>query len=298
MRRPGFTLLELLVVIAIIAILIALLLPALAAVRNLAESTVCLSNLRQCGMALQEYANENTGVVAYGSNPVDHMSYQQTTWAYYIDGNSFQEPGDKCIGGPSSTAAYIPITSPALHCPLNAGPDNGTGVWWGPPDGGGLYGFVAPADYIAPPEYEINDKWADGSLDFAGLRLLQVPDPANYVLLIDSATQDGTGTPLKYPQDPSGCYGICVWLLNAPEGSGQEGGVWLGHPVSTSLYKNGDFENSAPSPGAANAVFADGHAETCNAGRLATVSNYNPVSPTGRGISEFFDGTGLGFTIP
>ena len=65
----GFTLVELLVVISIIAILIALLLPALAAARNLAESTICLSNLRQCGLVLQEYANENAGVIAVGGNP-------------------------------------------------------------------------------------------------------------------------------------------------------------------------------------------------------------------------------------
>ncbi len=71
--------------------------------------------------------------------------------------------------------------------------------------------------------------------------------------------------------------------------------VWLGHPVSTSTYKNGYFEAATPSPGAANAVFADGHAETCNAARLATVGNYNPDptwAPTGHGISEFWDDTG------
>ena len=85
MKRRGFSLVELLVVIFIIALLIALLLPALAAARNLAESTVCLSNLRQCGLALQEYANENYGVVAYGGNPTYQWS-QQFAWADFVDG--------------------------------------------------------------------------------------------------------------------------------------------------------------------------------------------------------------------
>ncbi len=60
-RQNAFTLIELLVVISIIAILIALLLPALARARILAERIQCASNLRQIGVAMQEYANEFRG---------------------------------------------------------------------------------------------------------------------------------------------------------------------------------------------------------------------------------------------
>ena len=65
--KRGFTLIELLVVIAIIAILAGLFLPALAKAKQKGQSTICLNELKQAGLAMLMFSDENDDMIPRGS---------------------------------------------------------------------------------------------------------------------------------------------------------------------------------------------------------------------------------------
>jgi prepilin-type N-terminal cleavage/methylation domain-containing protein len=76
--RSGFTLIELLVVIAIIAILAAILFPVFARARAKARQASCLSNLKQIGMAAQQYMQDYDGLILRDASSLSVID--KTSW--------------------------------------------------------------------------------------------------------------------------------------------------------------------------------------------------------------------------
>ena len=269
-RRAGFTLIELLVVIAIIAILIGLLLPAVQKVRAAAARTQCVNNLKQIGLALQNYHDTET------SFPPGYVSNYDSSgndtgpgwgWAAFIlpqmeQQNLYNSVQVKLnIEAPANASVRVqPVKS--YLCPGDSAPPTWTAkkyVLSGNPVA--TVCDVASANYVGV--FGTSEPGVDGDGTFfrnSKVRIGDITDGTSGTIIVGErtvklgpATWVGSVTGANlFPQPPS----TAPLILN------NETGMVLGHtgdgngPGATNSYIN---QFSSQHSGGANFVFADGH---------------------------------------
>ncbi|MGD8501414.1 MAG: prepilin-type N-terminal cleavage/methylation domain-containing protein, partial [Phycisphaerales bacterium] len=152
-KRRALTLIELLVVIAIIALLLAILMPALRAVKDQAKKTVCMAHVKQLVMTVRMYITDHDGKT--------HDSPNQGLWD-----NEWQHPSVVKQYGPNDSMAYWGIAyigyaknKKIFRCPATQRVDD-----W--PEWGAPWGYQSQP-YFRYCSYGLNDYITDKRIDHA-----------------------------------------------------------------------------------------------------------------------------------
>src|SRR5262245_60432726 len=123
MRRRGFTLIELLIVAAIIAILIALMIPAIQKVRESGSRTQCTNNLSQLGIALHHYHGVWRALPSGSSKDGNWAPSALVFLLPYVEQSVLSQMLDK---GDAAALARIPL----LQCPADPQQGRATQFGW------------------------------------------------------------------------------------------------------------------------------------------------------------------------
>ena len=260
-RPPGgFTLIELLVVIAIIAVLIALLLPAVQKVREAANRAKCFNNLKQIGLALQNYHD------SHGSFPPGYAS-------------GVDSQGDDTGPGWGWAAFLLPqmeqnnvYNAIKLNLPIED-PANGIRLT-------GIPLFLCPSDTVQP-------SWPAMTRDDQGnpLELICHVAPSNYVAMFGT-TEPGV--------DGDGCFfrNSKIRIQDITDGTSQT--ILVGersHNLCEATWV-GAVTNAVLFPG--DGSVANGEGENSSGMVLGHSGEHNGPGAIGSDVNQFFSRHGQG----
>ncbi len=297
-QRLGFTLIELLVVIAIIAVLAAILLPAVQQARESARRTQCRNNLKQSCLALSSYEEAFTALPM-----VNAQNYLPNTQGFsvqarilpYLDQVGLQDaldftqpaftgPFNSLVPNPQFASVFAMPLSVFL-CPSDPAPSTVVGA------GNSVYGgnnYMISYGSGTKANYDL--RWRTDGIVYenSGVRMRDITDGASNTVFMSEAIRSvgadftlpaGQLPPFPYQATMNGSSGVNS-ALQATQGLAPSGGPWSGFGGS-GVIQNPDLNVVWPTMtswrGASSAALRGRGGSWAHSGALSTMTNgYNP----------------------